>query len=557
MPGRCEDCAKERNVGRVTGPVNFSHTLILYYYFRLARGSGESCWLEVIMFRYLYQVLLLAGCLGLATSCFGVQPQDEAVKKVMASPLAGSWYSDDPVELAKEIDGYLQGVPARAEQPVAALILPHAGLRWSGQAAAYGLKLLAGRDIQRVIVLGPSHQYPLVNSASLPEGISHYATPLGEIRLDSELIGELRKSHFFTSIPAANNSEHSVQVLLPMLQRVCGDFSYVPIVLGSMDVDAAKKVAEVLRPHIDVHTLVIASTDFTHYGAAFAYLPFTDDIQENLEKLDLGAFALLKSHDLEGFTAYVERTGATICGRAALEVLLALIPTRAPVELLHYTTSAATTGDFSHSVSYISAAVIGSWPKVTSGPSKTSAALSAEDRQELLTLAKVTLRYYLEKGKEPSLKDLGITATPGMRQVMGVFVTLKKHHELRGCIGEITPYRPLYQAVMARVIDAAVHDPRFLPVSPQEYDQLEFEISALTPTKPVASAAEIVLGRDGIVLSKNGRSAVFLPQVAPEQGWGLEETLTQLALKAGLGPDDWRQGASFTVFQAIVFGEGN
>ena len=115
--------------------------------------------------------------------------------------------------------------------------------------------------------------------------------------------------------------------------------------------------------------------------------------------------------------------------------------------------------------------------------------------------------------------------------------------------------RPLVEAVAARAVDSALHDPRFEPVSERELTGLRVEVSALTPPRRVASWRDIVLGRDGMTLEKDGSFAVFLPQVAPEQGWGIEETLTHLAMKAGLPPDAWREGASFTVFEAVVFHE--
>ena len=139
---------------------------------------------------------------------------------------------------------------------------------------------------------------------------------------------------------------------------------------------------------------------------------------------------------------------------------------------------------------------------------------------------------------------------------MGAFVTLKTPEgELRGCIGEIEPYRPLYQAVTARACDAAFRDPRFPSLHPGEFQGIRIEISALTPAKPVKSWREIVLGKHGMTLEKDGHFAVFLPQVATEQGWTLEETLTYLSRKAGLPPDAWRTGAEFTVFEAVVFSE--
>jgi AmmeMemoRadiSam system protein B/AmmeMemoRadiSam system protein A len=515
------------------------------------------------MARSLVVTLFLVSCFGLMLPAFlaignsesAPAKPNEATKRVFFSPFAGTWYDADRTRLAAEIDGYLSRVPDKDLPPVCALILPHAGLQWSGQTAAYGLKQAARVKIRRVIILGPSHHIFMENAASLPDA-THYATPLGETPLDVELIGELLETPYFQVVPAANDNEHSVQVILPVLQRSLGEFRFVPIVLGRLDLASAKAIAGILRSHLTPDTLVIASSDFTHYGRSFGYLPFTTDIPENLKNLDMGAFQLIEGKDLQGFTAYVERTGATICGRAAIEVLLAMLPATSDIHLLHYETSGARTHDFAHSVSYLSAAATGNWEEVNKEQKADAPPdLSREDKSRLITLAKATLHSFLKKGKAPTPSQLGIEVTPGMQQIMGAFVTLKEHGNLRGCIGEIAPTRPLFEAVMHRVIDAAVNDHRFSAVSKDEFQELSFEISALTPPTPVPSYRDIVIGRDGVVLQKNGRSAVFLPQVAPEQGWGLEEMLSQLALKAGLPPDAWQKGASFAVFQAIVFGD--
>jgi AmmeMemoRadiSam system protein A len=134
-------------------------------------------------------------------------------------------------------------------------------------------------------------------------------------------------------------------------------------------------------------------------------------------------------------------------------------------------------------------------------------------------------------------------------------VTLHKRGELRGCIGEIAPDRELHRVVRDHALNAAFKDPRFTPLSPAELPEIVIEISALTPPVEIESWREIEIGRHGVVLSKNGRSAVFLPQVAPEQGWDVETTLKYLSQKAGLPPDAWRDGARFEVFEAVVFGE--
>jgi AmmeMemoRadiSam system protein A len=155
----------------------------------------------------------------------------------------------------------------------------------------------------------------------------------------------------------------------------------------------------------------------------------------------------------------------------------------------------------------------------------------------------------------PQPADVGFTPGEATSTPRAAFVTLKENGQLRGCIGDIFPQRPLYKSVIGNAINAAFADPRFAPVRKDELARIRVEISALTPPSPVASWRDIRIGTDGMVMNKGGRSAVFLPQVAPEQGWDLETTLANLSMKAGLPADAWKEGATFQVFQAEVFGE--
>ncbi|MCX6998355.1 MAG: AmmeMemoRadiSam system protein B [Kiritimatiellaeota bacterium] len=474
-----------------------------------------------------------------------------APKQVMQASLAGQWYSDQREELTRELQHDLEQAGGAKLPDVIALIQPHAGYRFSGPAVAYGARQVQGKTFRRVVVIGASHRRPLPNTVCVPTA-THYATPLGELPLDRDFIAALQQFPFVRRLPAAFEEENSVEMQIPMLQQALGTFTLVPVVVGQLDPATIREVAQALGSLVDAGTLVVASTDFTHYGAQYGYVPFTTNIAENLRKLDLGAVELIEKKDLEGFNAYCARTGATICGQVPVSILLALLPPAAQAHLLKYDTSGAQTGDFGMSVSYVSLAFTGAWPPA---PEKKEATLGAEDQKQLLRLARQTLEYHFLKNREATPADLGIEITAAMRQTMGAFVTLKERGELRGCIGEIFPKRPLFEAVMDHARNAALHDPRFRPVAAVELPQLEFEISALTPPRPVASYHEIVIGRHGMVLTKRGRSAVFLPQVAPEQGWDLPITLTYLAQKAGLRADDWKEGAEYLVFEAIVFHE--
>lgn len=473
-------------------------------------------------------------------------------KHVLKSELAGTWYTEEPAELAAEIDGYLEAVDAPQVDGVVALLLPHAGYRYSGRVAAQGLKQVAGHSYSRVIVIGPSHRAAMKDAVSIPD-VSHIETPLGRIELDYELATHLWGIPGFGSHSAVHAGEHSVQIELPLLQRALGDFKLLPIVCGQLDESSARSIGGALLERIDGDTLVVISSDFTHYGKAFGYVPFTENIQENLEQLDGEAFGHIENKDLPGFLASIERTGATICGRSPIAILLAMLPAEAKVHLLEYNTSGALTGDWTHCVSYVSAAFSGRWKGLCSdeedcGP---ELELSESDKINLLRMA----RHEMAKQLNADESEFYFEITAPMRNVMGAFVTLHKHGQLRGCIGEIFPHRELHLAVAEQAVNAAFHDPRFPRLRADELGEVDLEISALTAPHRVDSYEEIEIGTHGVVLYKGNHSSVFLPQVAPEQGWGLEETLSHLALKAGLAFNDWESGCEFHVFEAIVFSE--
>ena len=501
---------------------------------------------------------VLFGVLTTGLSC-GQEPAPAG--KVIVSRMAGTWYAPDAAALKSEISSYLAEAQVQAVADICAMIVPHAGYRYSGRVAACGYKLLQGRSYDRIVVLGPSHSVSLPGFASLPDAAA-YQTPLGRIEVDQAFVAKLLKSSRFRQVPLANDGEHSVEIQLPFLQTVLPGVPVVPIVIGQLDEAAATDMAGALAPLVDGRTLVVASSDFTHYGPNYQYVPFTVDVPGNLSKLDMGSYAFIEKLDASGFAGYCQRTGATICGRDGIRVLLHLLPKGAKATLVKYDTSGRIVSDFQNSVSYLTAAFSAHWapaaakPAVPDAVKKTEPALSAEDRSGLLKLARAALMYYFEHKETPQPEQLGISVTPGMKTIMGAFVTLQEKGKLRGCIGEIQPHRPVYQAVIERAIDAAVHDSRFSPVKAQDVSNLVIEISALTPPHPVDSYRDIVLGKHGIVLTKGRAGAVFLPQVAPEQHWTLEDTLNNLSTKAGMPADAWKEGASFQVFEAEVFHEG-
>ncbi|MHC4475778.1 MAG: AmmeMemoRadiSam system protein B [Planctomycetota bacterium] len=495
-------------------------------------------------------------------------------KSVLRSILSDrGWYSADPETLRKQLDGFFQAADIEPRDNVIALILPHAGYRFSGQTAALALKA-TNKQYKRVVVIGPGHGARMEDMLSVPR-VTNYETPLGQVALDVELIDKLLRFPLFQNVPYAHTNEHSVQIEVPLLQYRQKDFKLVPIVAGRCSPATVKEAGEILKSMIDSETLVVASSDFVHYGRRFDYLPFTEDVPAQIKKVDMGAYQYIEKLDAEGLLKYKQRTGATICGCIPVAILLSMVETPTRAELIKYTTSGDLTGDFNNSVSYLSAAFCGSWQKPSEiEPSEGDAKLTEEDKRGLLALARRTIDFAFQKQRVPEASDLGFAVTKAVSCPRAAFVTLKKpapsgqkkhdpnspkpaevEYALRGCIGDIFPQRPLYKSVIYNAINAAFNDRRFPQLTKPECSEIKIEISALTAPKPVDSWRQIRVGTDGVVLRKNGKSAVFLPQVATEQGWDLDQMLTRLSMKAGLSSDAWKEGAGFLVFQAVVFGE--
>lgn len=172
------------------------------------------------------------------------------------------------------------------------------------------------------------------------------------------------------------------------------------------------------------------------------------------------------------------------------------------------------------------------------------------ERRRILAVAREAIRAHLDN-RGPRYET-----APADELRVGAFVTLTEHGRLRGCIGRMESEEPLSRTVAAMAVAAAFEDPRFRPLAALEYPDLHLEITLLGPRRPVSSADEIILGRHGVWLQKGYASAVFLPQVATEQGWDRTTLLEELGMKAGLGPDAWKEtGARLMVFEGFVFGE--
>lgn len=504
---------------------------------------------------------------------------------------AGQWYEADAQKLRLQLEQFMQKVdkiPVEktddviSENPcidgcVLAIVSPHAGYIFSGQTAAFAFDAVKDRKIERVFLLGPSH-YVGFHGAALPsEGV--FVTPIGDLQVDRQVVDELVRYPLFEESAEVHRREHSLEMQLAFIKLAMEDAKIVPIAIGTLaDAAEVRLVSRLLLRYIEKNDLVIVSSDFTHFGPRYGYQPFREDVQQEIRKLDGQAFKHLSKCDLDGFLEFHNTTGDTICGLYPCAVLVGMLPDGSRGTLLNYRTSRdSILEDEQNSVTYMalafSAPGSSGWPADTAGSADLETLLSAEDKETLLNVARKTVEYFTKHKKTPTLHELNVKPSQVLGESFGTFVTLfkvkqKKHStsaskascdshdkELRGCIGYIWPIKPLVQAVIENAVGACSRDYRFRAVEASELKSLQIEINVLTPPRKVSSHSEIELGKDGIIMYLKGRQSVFLPHVATEFGWDLEETLAQLAMKAGFGASDWKDAATFDVFRANAFEE--
>ena len=234
--------------------------------------------------------------------------------------------------------------------------MPHAGFVYSGLVAAKGFRRIGACGYERVILLGPSHYVPF-EGAAVPTS-STYRTPLGDVPLDVEAIESLRGTAGLRVDDGPFRPEHCLEAEIPFLQRqLKSGWRLLPVLVGTLDPrTGSARIAEFLRPLRNPHTLIVVSSDFTHFGPSFDYVPFDRDVPARIEALAMEAVERILAWDGAGFETYLTRTGATICGRNAIRVLLQLVERGLDGDLAAYDTSGRMTGQWNDSVSYASLA---------------------------------------------------------------------------------------------------------------------------------------------------------------------------------------------------------
>ena len=468
---------------------------------------------------------------------------------------AGKFYPADKTELTKQLNTYFANAKSRQDSKVAAIISPHAGYVYSGNVAASSYNQVdPGREIENVFLIGPSHRYNL-NGASVYKG-SSYKTPLGSIPVNTKIANTLISNNdIFTYKENAHKKEHSLEVQLPFLQHHLNNaFKIIPVLCNSRDTEALKNIAGALEQYMDDENLFVISSDFSHYP----------DYQGACKADSLSAKAIVskKPANLQqqiraNTRKNIQNLKTSMCGYSGIMSLLYMIQDNPEYEInmVEYKNSGDTRyGKKNRVVGYWAMDVVkknNSKPKQDNN--QTGFNITPEAKEQLLHIARKTLTEYINTGKKPQFDTSRFTDL--LLKETGCFVTLNKNQRLRGCMGNFIGTKPLYKLTREMTITAATRDPRFQTVGSRELENIDIEISVLTPLKEISSLDEFQLGKHGIYIKKGRKTGTYLPQVADQKEWTKEEFIRHCAVnKAGMNKNGWKNAELYT-YKALVFSE--
>lgn len=470
--------------------------------------------------------------------------KEEKSVKIRNPAVAGAFYPADKLELSNQIEKFLEKAEKRAvEDHPLVLIVPHAGYDYSGRVAGAGFKILEGKQIKRVILIGASH-HSFVQGLAIDSN-DVWETPLGKIRINTDLRDKIVKASSLFSVDSSpHQEEHSLEVEIPFLQKVLTDFEILPILVNDLDDTDLEEVGQILAENIDEKTILIVSSDMSHYpdyqDANYADQKVIETIltgkRDNLIKI-------IEELEEKG----IPNASTFLCAQKAVEIGMKVAEKleTSQIQLLRYANSGdVEIGDRSRVVGYSAIVFSG----------RANRELNREEKSKLLSIARQSVETYIRTGQIPRFNsDLFY-----LNKKTGAFVTLKKQGQLRGCIGAFETDMPLYQVVSKMAVGAASQDLRFTPVQEEELDELEYEVSILSPLRKIDDWRKIEIGKHGVQIRNGAKNGVFLPQVATENNWSREEFLQNLCFnKVGLPKDCYLDPKTeLYVFTAQVFDEG-
>lgn len=463
--------------------------------------------------------------------------------------VAGAFYPSSKSQLDNDIKMYFDEFDQVENINPLAIIVPHAGYVFSASVAASGFKQL-DRDskFKHIFLIGSSHTMHFNGAAIYTHG--DFITPLGKVLVDPLAKELVAKHDMILDSSKPHEREHSLEVQLPFLQYwLKNDFSIIPIIVGGESQFTCSALAEILASYFTEENLFIISTDFSHYPTYQNAKQSDEEVAQAI--LSNSADQFLKTK-LKNENAGVKDLVTAICGWTSVLTLLKITELRNDVEyksILYRNSGDSPYGDKDRVVGYWAIAA------VSKVENKNEFSLDNTEKQDLLKLARTAIVNNLKGERHPNLDEEKLSES--LMANAGAFVTLRKEGQLRGCLGNFSTSTPLYKVVMSMAIAAATEDYRFERVSLNEIEDVDIEISVLTPMRQILNADEFIPGKHGIYIKKGGRSGTFLPQVGVETGWSKEDLLGHCARdKAFIGWDGWKdKDAELYVYEAIVFEE--
>ena len=416
--------------------------------------------------------------------------------------VAGRFYPGSPDQLRSMIGEMVDEKAAKEE--VIGLVSPHAGYIYSGPVAGATISKITFKDT--FVIMGPNHTGGGKPFSIMTEGT--WKTPLGEVEIDSELGKQiLAASKYLQEDQLAHQYEHSIEVQLPFLQYFKSDIKFVPIVLshadGTIYKEIGKGIAKAIK-ELNREVIIIASSDMTHY-----------EPQESAQRKDTQAIEAMLDLNEDELLKRVQELDITMCGYApAVSLISAAKEVGAKgAELVKYMTSGDTTGDYSSVVGYAGVIITGMSP--------------------LVKLAKETVETYVNEGKTIQPKEL----SPEMKEKAGVFVSIHKLGELRGCIGTFEPTtNNVAEEIVNNAISSATRDPRFPQIASKELKDLDYSVDVLTSPEPVESQDQLDPKRYGVIVQSGFSRGLLLPDLE-----GVDSVDEQIAIcrqKAGIAPNE-------------------
>ncbi len=459
---------------------------------------------------------------------------------IRQAAVAGLFYPQTEQDLKRDLKRYLSFVGDQdTTEDSLVYFSPHAGYVYSAPTAAHTFKQLQARkDIHTYILIGVSHQYPIVKASF--SDIEYYQTPLGNIKINQDITDKLKQSDLFESIFEAHKKEHSLEVQIPFIQYINPTAQIVPILINQGPHSYLSKVADYLADIVKQGGIaVVVSTDMSHYHS-----------KKEANKMDLATLKLIEDMNDKLLHVRLSERECELCGGAGtiIGILISKKLGSDKIKILRYSDSSDFSKDTDNVVGYFSGAAYNSLAV------KQEFILSEDEKKILLNIARDSIKNVFDKKTE--LPQYKVHKDSILNKKRGAFVTINKNNELRGCIGYIKAIKPLWETVSEMAVAAAMKDNRFAPLKPGEFNEIKLEISVLSELEKIDDINKIKVGRHGLYIQKGFNSGLLLPQVAVEYGWDRNEFLEHTCKKAGLPADAWKnKDTEIFMFLADVFSE--